>query len=112
MVIKVNDKSRYWNEIQLVAKFPPMNHFAWMYGMEGRTESDRLANRFFVAYTQYPIIDPWRRPLSKWTLNGDKTENEWIPCHEEEHSGFYYRYVSVQKKLVRLFHPAPKGTFC
>jgi hypothetical protein len=103
MIIKVNDKSRYWNELQLVAKFPPMNHFAWKYGVDGRTEHDREHNRFFIAYTSYPIIDPWRRPFFKWTPDGGETENEWVACTEEEHTGFLYRYASVQKKLVKLY---------
>ena len=73
----------------------------WRYGVSGRTEADREAGRFFVANTEYPITDPWRRPLCRWTLNDDTTEHEWLPCDEPENIGYSYRYASVQKKLVK-----------
>ena len=112
MAIKVNKNSKYWNGYQLLSKFPPLNHFAWRYGVEGRSEGDRETGRFFVANSEYPIVDPWRRPLLKWTDDGGKTENEWTPCPEPEHKGYYYRYVSVQKKLIKLFLPMPGATTC
>ena len=112
MAINVNKSSKFWNGHQLLSKFPPMNHFAWRYGVDGRTESDRETGRYFVANTEYPIVDPWRRPLLKWTDDGGKTENEWLPCEEQEHKGYFYRYVSVQKKLIKLYLPMLDRTFC
>jgi len=105
LVIDVNKKSKYWNNQQLLCRFPPMNHFAWRYGVDGRSENDRETDRFFIANTVYPITDPWRRPLLKWTLNGCTLENEWIPCTEIEHTGYSYRYVSVQTKIIKLYLP-------
>ena len=89
-----------------------MNHFAWRYGVSGRTEADREADRFFIANTEYPIVDPWRRPLLKWTWNDDTTEHEWLPCNETESANYSYRYVSVQRKFIKLFLPISQETFC
>ena len=112
MILNINSNSKFWKGNVLLSKFPPMNHFAWRYGVSGRTEADREADRFFIANTEYPIIDPWRRPLLKWTHNNDETEHEWMPCTESENAGYSYRYVSVQKKFIKLFLPIPGGTFC
>ena len=112
MILNINSNSKFWKGNVLLSKFPPMNHFAWRYGVSGRSEADREADRFFIANTEYPIIDPWRRPLLKLTHNNDETEHEWMPCTESENAGYSYRYVSVQRKFIKLFLPIPQETFC
>jgi hypothetical protein len=104
--IIVKPNSKYWNNLQLVSKFPPHNTIAWVWGAEGRTQYDRDADRFFVANTDYPITDPWKRPLVTWQTEGTDMHNEWMLCDDQDediNNNFYYRYASVQSKLVKLY---------
>ena len=109
--ITINSDTNYWNNLQLVAKYPPTNYFGWVWGAEGRSENDRIADRFFVANSDYPITDPWKRPLQSW-INEEQSNslNDWLLCEDQGdkiNEDFYYRYASIENKIVKLYLQMP-----
>lgn len=107
IIVKPNQK--LWDHNDLLTRFPPSNSANWKWQIHELSQNDLDSNRLFVANTDYPITDPWNRKLSTWQTEGTNTHNEWVLCDGDDdvNFDFYYRYASVQSKLVKLYLQMP-----
>mgnify|MGYP001168029425 CR=1 FL=1 len=102
--INVSSTPSYWNEIELLSKYPPINYQAWRWGVDGRNESDRDENRYIIATQPHPILDPWRRPLIPWKF--EDMMFEWQ--RDDVNENYDMRITSVGGKLIRLYRKREK----